>query len=1359
MEDKEKIIFGGETTKEGITTQAYQQVGAAAATHLKVVGENKFIEITDSLIIRKIKSKGDKRGSSGSEGADNVHYSDVVPGGAYECVIGEESYRIEPVLYSQIAFMKKAKENEGTHFRCDDGVYIRADEVQVPAYKKIETSVIHSLTMGTVHNNRHYVRYATIIIDGKKLNVPINEVVERNGKTYYKQKDLEVECEYIKDSEHNKYIDNILVDGDKIVDVKKLKLKENGEYVVEVGKEEVLVGQTNIDIKGSFMEGAAVSTHEMILNSDNIEAQRSILDTNSELTFNWYHPKKGKAKVIVSQTNRYALIEYVSGAYDVIVEQNAKVSEAKIRKILAERQTKNKGNNYKFTVVDKFELEDLGDRGVRFSYPAMSQKELATNVVVKNDKIVECTLNGRDVKNIEWSQDIDFPRIVAYEMDGVKISDIKWDGAKIETCTLTIKNEDNTTRTIANCNIEKSNYRDFAIRHNKNLSIKDFKIDDKSKTISFKIGDFTITEAEYDFNQGTIGKCKIAKAGESEIREVDLREDPRFKHLRLAIEVTLDQSRVQPLIRSKLLEKKDGKYEKVADVVQTSEVGKDGIASASGLTSAEQAVKAQQKFTKNPYPTWVMDERGDIHQLEDVNTMYAGISSFKCEDNLFSSIVGKDKVEAKNGDITIDAKESNNKRDNSIFVGLALCSNFLTMPIGICILTAGVVRAIAAPIRRAIKKDKIKKISFKSAAKMVRENQKQKCQENVREIEREITERLRYAEKNNSSADLVKIREELKLEYMQRMSAEAASMQIFGQGALDCEFDLSKKTKLTQANMLAWYACQDKRRQLIKGKDAHPKFESEWNKLFESKQGKDEAKAVEGKESRHGEKLPQDLIEAVKVLQTYGGRKEQIKAHEIIMNNLDLFLEEENRYISDPNRKFDKETFMRDRINAFNAGKLEWGSIEDKIEVLKQGEAYYVATPKKRHEMVEERRKELMKEADNAKITKIEMEAEYDKSGNSLADVNSSIIMTRAQYGLEELFNGTTKKLPPFNINHPQKLSSAEREAYSGKITDNVCTRISKSDNRQLMHDNKTANDGYEKLAARQDELDNKVGALQGRADIVAASKDRERAYILRIEAKRDEQEFDNNCKEQERLIKKVPNGELIESSSKQASDRLNDTQVARKVASKKCDEATKENDNKYKMQIESWAYNDYISQHSDEFKYFLSQEPSDLDKNDEEINKYLKAKFVKYMQTMEGSKEVVTAEIAALRVKHNLEESVVAEEYCEQDKEEFEKYARDRIDLNTASDEEKQNIMCAFYAESKRKDPVAIDKFKKDNQDKIDNRAVKRLEEGKLQEHKGKESNLKLEKGSLKKKGAEAKTSEQKEELQVNDHEEVFSA
>ncbi len=1350
-EVKSKIVVGGETTKKGIKSSAYQQIKADNATHIKAVTKtvvdketgkpksivtNEFIEIKDTMRFIRVRINSET-GSPVGKG-ELIHYTEIKPDKnyKYQCVDGEILYMIESLMFSKVSFMRNDPSPKSTHYKCADGVYVRKDEVQVPAYKIVDMPIGHNLIQDTIHNNKHYVEMAKIEVDGKVMEVASDFVKSQGDKHYWYHKDkhgkeVRQECDRI--GVEKKYVNYVMVDGKTVVKLDKLTADSNGEYVVDLGeKGKVSVAKTEIDVKGLFVEGAAVgATREIKANPTNKDVATDI--NNATFVFD---KKKGITRIIANKNDGYAVVVTGLGKdshYEIILKHNT----IRLEDVLARLEAWSKSNkDYQFNRhtkdsfnvrrVEKFEIIDAAEEGIKIVYPEMGEKALAEDVKVKDGQVIACTLSGKQLTDIKWSDDLDFPRIEEYTIDGVTISNIEWTGEKIGSCVVSFKDENGESRIVnlKGTELEKSAYNAYAIRNSKNVQVRDLKIDStetEQTTLSFKIGDYTITKAEYDITNKNIGKCVVQhKNGPEQV--IDLSVDPRFKHLQMAIQVSLDADRVKPLLESRLVEKKDGKYEKVADVVQTGPIESNGTASAEKLDSLEQAVKAQEEFTEKPYPTWTIDSKGKIHQVDDVKNSYSGESEFECEVDYFKNLIGKDKIEVKKGKIVIDPKAGNERRNNQLFVGLALCSNFLTMPIGLCILGAGIVTAIAEPIRRAIKERRLNNLTVEKVMAKTREKVKAQCQKNIKKLEKEFRRKVAWGKKNMSSEAFREYQERASAEFMTKMSAEATKMSIYGEGALACNFDLGKKTKLTSENMLGWIAGNNKKRELVEGKKPSSKFKSAWK-----------TRVISAETGKHTEKITAENVqEAVAVLESLGGRKEHIKAYKLRMKHADVFRMSDKNF-TDANRP-DLEAYKMEMRADYYRSVAEdgWASIDDKVDAFKRSEEFtQYTTAKERKEAIEGKRSELTKKANSTKVTGAEFGEVEDKNGNLMSDVYGQKIMNKAAQTVSKVLNTEL---------------NAEEEVYGTTLAEQVCHVAGGSNVRRLRHDAMIAQSEFEQVKDQQQNIDNEIMSIKDRSAIAIKQGNYELAYMLQTEIKSKEQQYKDELARSKKNIEGRLYGELTSGQGGDLSKRLDKLMVVSRTIDKRLQTAKEVAQREHERRVKLWASEEFVSKHSKEFNDYvddLRKKAPNLNFDNENVVRGVVASFTSNMLSKEinandDQREIYQEQMDMLMVKHNIEENVAAQAYCEDAdvKAKYEEYCAKNPSLKP------EEARLWFYAKRKREDAVAVDKFKKANKDKLEECAVKRLEEGKLKEHQKKDRKLKLIKGKSKETNATAKVS-----------------
>ena len=224
-------------------------------------------------------------------------------------------------------------------------------------------------------------------------------------------------------------------------------------------------------------------------------------------------------------------------------------------------------------------------------------------------------------------------------IDGVLLSNIQWRAGEIDSCTVHLIDDEGYEVEKEVKDFKNSNYKDLAITCELTSKLEDVKTD--GETISFKIGDYRFVDAKIIEGEenSRIGKCTLKYKGKEE--EIDLRTDPRFKQLRIAVNIAIDEQRIVPLVQSQLLKKKNGKYALEADVVQAEEMKEvrdpktkkiisGGVCKATELQSVAHAVKEQEKFKDNPFKSTIIDDKNpnDTHTISDFKTTYEGAADF-----------------------------------------------------------------------------------------------------------------------------------------------------------------------------------------------------------------------------------------------------------------------------------------------------------------------------------------------------------------------------------------------------------------------------------------------------------------------------------------------------------------------------------------------------------------------------------------------------------------------------------------------------------------------------------------------------------------------------------------------------------
>ena len=372
------MVFEGQIIQIGTSAKPSSKMTSRAfdvaknidsATHLRIKGTNEFVEINDKLIIIR------KKDSNGSPVGTECHYTQINDKEEFVCVINGKESVIEGTFYTQITFMRKSE--KGSFLRCNDGVYVHKDEVQVPAYKKVPLND-NAEFRGPVHGGEFYVQTEEVILpDGKRITLP-NPRIQREGDNwvYTNDNNEKIVCHYKKDVDTRRYVRYLLLNNEKIVNVDKLQTRKNGEIVLEdVDGQTVVVGKKKVALERPFVEGTSFTGRNYDFYANNMNTQSQRINKKEALRFNL-----GDDNFIQVNASRTWVKIYNEGKKEVYVVQGERVPVVK--------------EDEKLIFVSNLDIVDLGEGKARVAFTEM-KKSIAQNVRFKNGKLDSYEINDR----------------------------------------------------------------------------------------------------------------------------------------------------------------------------------------------------------------------------------------------------------------------------------------------------------------------------------------------------------------------------------------------------------------------------------------------------------------------------------------------------------------------------------------------------------------------------------------------------------------------------------------------------------------------------------------------------------------------------------------------------------------------------------------------------------------------------------------------------------------------------------------------------------------------------------------------------------------------------------------------------
>lgn len=1276
MEFEGKMTFDGKNSK--ITSTAFDVAKKPAdATHLRIKGTNEFIEISDELIIKR------RKDSSGNPTNEQIHFSEITQdkNSEFVCVRKGVESVIEGQFYTQVVYMKKS--DKGSYYRCDDGVYVHKDEIQIPAYKRVKIDN-NSQLKGPVHDGELYVEQQIAIVKtpGVREGVPV--IISKENKHLLTRKGDDwffdgKECIVKKGVDTREYVKYVLLDGNLVVDVKKLTKNADGQWVVNgIGGRDLVIGQKNVALDKPFVQIQAVDIKSAVVQKDAVLtfSPRNVKNSTSKNQYYSWRENAPDPNGLISVKNEddYLYCNYVDGrkvyyfkyGYKLAPQQLSNIRRYQDVEIYRVKDIKYSNDSstvkYDFEQVTKVDKNELN-----------SQKDLDFNGF---EEIKYYPAGDKNIQDIKWDHVDGVDVVVSYTMNKVLFKDIVWDGRKIKSCKVVYnKNGKETEEEITN--IYSSKFRNLVIECTQIDKIEDV-VTNKDGTVSFKIGNYKIKDAIIE--NGVVGKCKL-QINDGTLNEIDLSTDSRFEQLRLI----LKEHNIEPLVQSKLYEKKDGKYVQIADVVQTEALTdvlldedgniikstrNNGVAGAKIINSVSQAREEQEKFKSNPFKTIVIDEKNKnrIHTISDFNTTYEGAADFEHSNDILIDIIGKDKIEVKNGELKIDSKKEDAILDDMVVCSAWLCSNPISFVIGLPVLMGTVAFGIYAPLRRAIKKQRILRMDINKYKEKVQDNAAKNCQKNINKLVAECERELKAYKKLYSQKEFEQKAKEVRENFRFKYRQEMAKMQFVGGGTIQSEFDAGKKTKLTKHNTLAFLQYIQSSNELHTGREDRYERQNEY-------------------------------IEKI--------------------NNIQENLRKENKALASKGLPaISEEDYRKQLAREYNASRFEWGGIEDKLRAFQETPEYLKVDRKTQKKLLEEKRKQLQKEISTLKVERVTFKEKTNKKGQPVIAGYTQSGMAYFEYIDQMIFGGEIKNAKKFSFDFYDKLSEEEKERYtvSDTLSQGVVRRANNVKQREANFDKERSLRISQKIEQTQQKLSTKVSQLSSEIEQGSKTASYEDLIILKVKNERRIKQLQIAYEKSGNLAEVIPYSELDEKAVKRIETASRDGQVAITKMEIQLEQARQKKESEYKKQVETWARDEFISVHKTEYLDFINDKFTKVVKGKKQLtanSKVVDAAFMEYMETS-SNKESIEREMDTYRVKNNIEESASAEVYCSENEEDYKKFVEER----KAHDLSEEMAKCYYYAHCKKQNPVEIEKFKQKTRKKREEKLRERVEQDNLPKH-----------------------------------------
>ena len=366
----------------------------------------------------------------------------------------------------------------------------------------------------------------------------------------------------------------------------------------------------------------------------------------------------------------------------------------------------------------------------------------------------------------------------------------------------------------------------------------------------------------------------------------------------------------------------------------------------------------------------------------------------------------------------------------------------------------------------------------------------------------------------------------------------------------------------------------------------------------------------------------------------------------------------------------------------------------------------------------------MQKELKNIEVSQVEFKPLLDKNGNSVAGKYTQSALAYMEY-VDSMFTmGDTKPKKKFTPEFYDTLSNEDKEVYTPTKTLSEATvrKVSTTQNRRIIFDKAKSVNATMVIQQEQEKLKEKV-AIIGKSVAELDNAGYEDLFMLELKTDNELKTIKAEHKRLEEAVKRVPHAELNEDGVKNVKSALIEVSVSSEKVAKRIKHSKQDMQDEYRRQVKSWAMDEFAEKHKKDYKEFISQNYTTTLKNGK---RYLTATsdvinnaFVAHMKQT-ADKGSVARELETYEVKHNMEDNVASEVFCEVNNEEFIKFIDERNASSTTGqlDPNSEIARCYFYAHCKRENSLRIDNFKRSFDKKVKEKARTRLEDGTLTKH-----------------------------------------
>ena len=293
-------------------------------------------------------------------------------------------------------------------------------------------------------------------------------------------------------------------------------------------------------------------------------------------------------------------------------------------------------------------------------------------------------------------------------------------------------------------------------------------------------------------------------------------------------------------------------------------------------------------------------------------------------------------------------------------------------------------------------------------------------------------------------------------------------------------------------------------------------------------------------------------------------------------------------------------------------------------------------------------------------------------------------------------------------------------------LSEATVRRVNNVINRKLKFDQARTNRVAQKLEQVQQSLNSKIDALNEDIANRLSNANYEDLIKLEIEKQSRISSLEKAYLKSEKLIEIIPFAELDDEMTKRIKRTSTNGQVALSKMQIQIQQAKQQREVEYKDQVASWARDEFVMRHKEEFKKYVQNYNLHV-KNSNLTGEQYRKNFVTFMKNTTDEQRV-NNEIDTLQIKHNIEENVSAEIYCEAYEEEYKNFIAERNAQSSTGqlDPNSEIAKCYYYAHCQKTNPVQVDKFKKYSNERRKLKIKERIENDRLPKHEKKTIKIK---------------------------------